>query len=112
MNSIAIDFKNEMMCIMRPEQQGTEHINGLGITKEKLADFIPEKYRSRQSFTWNFEDSTFAVNADYEYHPERGEIMTMDWLAENVIGSIPKKEELTEHAEAVIKQQGVIKKEG
>ena len=38
--------------------------------------------------------------------------MTMDWLAENVIGSIPKKEELTEHAEAVIKQQGVIKKEG
>lgn len=35
------------------------------------------------------------------------EIMTMDWLAENVIGSIPKKEELTEKAEPVIKQQGV-----
>lgn len=35
------------------------------------------------------------------------EIMTMDWLAENVIGSIPTKEELTEHAEPVIKQQGV-----
>lgn len=40
------------------------------------------------------------------------EIMTMDWLAENVIGSIPKKEELKEQAEAVIKQQGVIQKEG
>lgn len=38
-------------------------------------------------------------------HPE--EIMTMDWLAENVIGSIPTKEELTEKAEPVIKQQGV-----
>lgn len=35
------------------------------------------------------------------------EIMTMDWLAENVIGSIPTKEELTEQAEPVIKQQGV-----
>ena len=35
------------------------------------------------------------------------EIMTMDWLAENVIGSIPKKEELKEQAEPVIKQQGV-----
>lgn len=35
------------------------------------------------------------------------EIMTMDWLAENVIGSIPKKEELKEQAEPVIKQQGI-----
>lgn len=35
------------------------------------------------------------------------EIMTMDWLAENVIGSIPEKEELKSQAEPVIKQQGV-----
>ena len=35
------------------------------------------------------------------------EIMTMDWLAENVVGSIPKKEELKEQAEPVIKQQGI-----
>ncbi len=40
------------------------------------------------------------------------EIMTMDWLAENVIGSIPDKEELKEQAEPVIKQQGVKKNEG
>ncbi len=39
------------------------------------------------------------------------EIMTMDWLAENVIGSIPKKEELIDQAAPVIDQQGV-KKEG
>ena len=37
------------------------------------------------------------------------EIMTMDWLAENVIGSIPKKEELKEQAEPVIKQQGITR---
>lgn len=40
------------------------------------------------------------------------EIMTMDWLARNVIGTIPRVEELKEQAEPVIKQQGVIKKEG
>lgn len=35
------------------------------------------------------------------------DIMTMDWLAENVIGSIPKKEELKAQAEPVVKQQGI-----
>ena len=40
------------------------------------------------------------------------EIMTMDWLAENVIGEIPSKEELNEQATPVINQQGVKKKEG
>lgn len=39
------------------------------------------------------------------------EIMTMDWLAENVIGSIPKKEELTEESRPIIKQQGVVREE-
>ena len=37
------------------------------------------------------------------------EIMKMDWLAENVIGSIPKHEELKEQAAPVVKQQGVKK---
>lgn len=40
------------------------------------------------------------------------EIMTMDWLLENIIGTIPKKEELKEQAKPVIKQQGIKKKEG
>ena len=38
------------------------------------------------------------------------EIVTMDWLAENIIGSIPKKEELQEHAKPVVSQQGIEKK--
>lgn len=46
-------------------------------------------------------------NPDKSLSPE--EIMTMDWLAENVIGSIPEKEELKEQAKPVIKQQGVKK---
>ncbi len=37
--------------------------------------------------------------------------MTMDWLAENVIGSIPTKKELKEQAEPVVRQQGVKKED-
>lgn len=37
------------------------------------------------------------------------QIMTMDWLVDNVIGSIPKKEELKERAKPIIRQQGVKK---
>lgn len=48
--------------------------------------------------------------------PERSllpeEIMEMDWLADNVVGTIPKKEELKDQAAPVVKQQGVVKKEG
>lgn len=36
------------------------------------------------------------------------EIMTMNWLAENIIGSIPDKTELKEQAEPVIRQQGIV----
>lgn len=39
------------------------------------------------------------------------EIMTMDWLAENVVGSIPRKEELADDAHPIIKQQGVVKED-
>lgn len=40
------------------------------------------------------------------------EIMTMDWLAENIIGSIPSDEELTEKAKPVLSQQGLQTKKG
>ncbi len=49
-------------------------------------------------------------NPDRCLTPE--EIMTIDWLADNVIGSIPKKEELKDQAAPVMKQQGVVRKEG
>ncbi|MGF0034578.1 BMP family ABC transporter substrate-binding protein [Bariatricus sp. SGI.154] len=40
------------------------------------------------------------------------EIVTMDWLAENVIGSIPKEDELNEQSKPVVWQQGIDKKKG
>ena len=39
------------------------------------------------------------------------EIVTMDWLAENVIGTIPKKEDLKEQARPVVLAQGVGEKD-
>ena len=40
------------------------------------------------------------------------EIVTMDWLSENVIGSIPKEEELKEQSKPVVSQQGIENKKG
>ena len=40
------------------------------------------------------------------------EIITMDWLAKNVIGTIPKEEDLVEDARAVVQQQGIESKKG
>ena len=37
------------------------------------------------------------------------DIITMDWLVENVVGSIPSITELTEKAQAVTKMQGLSK---
>ena len=37
-------------------------------------------------------------------------IVEMDWLAENVIGSIPKEDELKEQSKLVVGQQGLDKK--
>ena len=58
-----------------------------------------------------FSGILYSQNGVVQDDPDRvmlpEEIMTMDWLAENVIGSIPKKEELKEQAEPVIKQQGI-----
>ena len=47
--------------------------------------------------------------AEEELRPEQ--IITMDWLAENVIGTIPKMSDLTEHAKPVVLQQGIEKTE-
>ncbi len=40
------------------------------------------------------------------------EIVTMDWLAENVIGSIPREDELKEQSKPVVSQQGIENKKG
>lgn len=36
------------------------------------------------------------------------EVITMDWLMDNVVGAIPKYEQLEEHAKALVETQGII----
>ncbi len=48
-------------------------------------------------------------DADKIMSPE--EIITMDWLAENVVGYIPKMDDLIEHAKPVVSLQGIDKPE-
>lgn len=57
---------------MTKGQQGTEYYPDM--KKVAFSSFIPELYRSCNSFTWNFEDETFSVNQDYILHD--GCIMT------------------------------------
>ena len=40
------------------------------------------------------------------------QIVQMDWLVDNVIGSIPKNEDLNEEARALSQVVGVLKEEG
>ena len=51
------------------------------------------------------------VQSDPEYSLTPEEIVNMDWLAENVIGHIPSKEELVDSALPVYLQQGIDAKE-
>jgi len=52
---------------------------------------------------------TGVVKSHWEGDLSPEQIVKMDWLAENVIGSIPEEYELTEQAKPVVAQQGVKK---
>ncbi|MBT9779223.1 BMP family ABC transporter substrate-binding protein [Clostridium sp. MCC353] len=51
------------------------------------------------------QDGTVQCGEDESLSPE--EIITMNWLADNVVGRIPEFDELTEAAQALVKLQGV-----
>ena len=79
MNSIAIDFKNHCVCIMKDNQHGTEINLSIG-DKIKYASMFPsqELMDSSSSFTWSFEDNLFAVNEEYNLPDNPDAIMTED----------------------------------
>ena len=52
------------------------------------------------------------VQGDPERDLTPDEIVKMDWLAENVVGSIPQKKSLVPQAEPVVNQQGAIERTG
>lgn len=75
----------------------------------RLIAFLKNSIRSGsfQPFDGEFYAQDGSIkNADGEsLSPE--EIITMNWLAENVVGHIPEEDELTEAAQALVRLQGV-----
>lgn len=88
--------------------------NHLPIGTKRLIELLKSTISSElfNPFSGILYSQTGIVIDDPERKLTPEEIMSMDWLAENVIGSIPKKEDLNEQAAPVINQQGVIKEEG
>ncbi|MDE7404578.1 MAG: BMP family ABC transporter substrate-binding protein, partial [Lachnospiraceae bacterium] len=88
--------------------------NHLPIGTKRLVELLKATISSElfNPFSGILYSQTGIVIDDPERKLTPEEIMNMDWLAENVIGSIPKKEDLNEQAAPVINQQGVMKEEG
>lgn len=88
--------------------------NHLPIGTKRLVELLKATISSElfNPFSGILYSQTGIVVDDPERKLTPEEIMNMDWLAENVIGSIPKKEDLNEQAAPVINQQGVMKEEG
>lgn len=84
-----------------------------GETK-RLIELLKQSIVSQQFSP--FSGILYSQNGMVQGDPKRSltpeEIITMDWLAENVVGIIPTTEELQEQAKPVTLQQGVNKEKG
>lgn len=81
---------------------------------KRLVDLLKQSIISGQFDV--FSGVLYSQEGIVQDNPERSltpdEIIKMDWLVDNVIGSIPKTEELKEQAKPVTLQQGVKKEKG
>ncbi len=64
MKQFSLDFKDSILGIKTDKQDTTEKI--FGLKKEDFESFIPEKYKDRMSFTWDFEAETISINEVYK----------------------------------------------
>ncbi|MCM1057978.1 MAG: BMP family ABC transporter substrate-binding protein [Firmicutes bacterium] len=81
----------------------------LPIGTKRLADLLKKNFytESFNPFSGILYSQTGIIQNEPEESLSAKDIITMDWLAENVIGSIPSPEELKESAQPVINQQGL-----
>lgn len=81
---------------------------------KRLMELLKQSIVSQQFSP--FSGVLYSQNGMVQGDPKRSltpeEIITMDWLAENVVGIIPKTEDLQEQAKPVTLQQGVNKEKG
>lgn len=84
----------------------------LPIGTKRLVNLLKDVIR-RGEFN-PFSGILYSQNGIVQGDPHRDltpdEIVKMDWLAENVIGSIPEKKSLIPQAESVVEQQGAIER--
>lgn len=75
----------------------------------RLIEFLKTSIRagSFQPFDGMIYSQNGIIQCEEGSRLEPEEIITMDWLAENVIGRIPEFEELTEEAQALLQLQGI-----
>ena len=85
--------------------------NNLPIGTKRLVDLLKETISTGKfnPFSGILYSQEGIVQDDPAKSLTPEEIVTMDWLAENVIGSIPKEEELKEQSRPVVSQQGIEK---
>ncbi len=80
---------------------------------QRLITFLKQSIRSGSFHPFDFDiysrDGVCRCDGNNKLTPK--EIVTMDWLAENIEGSVPKYEELTGEALELVKLQGITLKE-
>lgn len=83
----------------------------LPIGTKRLVDLLKSTISSGEfnPFSGPLYSQTGVVQENPYHSLSPEEIITMDWLAENVIGTIPKEEELFDQVKAVLSQQGIEK---
>ncbi len=81
----------------------------LPIGTKRLVDLLKHTISAGEfnPFSGIIYSQTGIIKGDPGHTLSPEEIMTMDWLAENIIGSIPQATQLTEHAKPVLSQQGL-----
>ena len=79
----------------------------------RLITFLKNSIQTGSFHPFDFDiysrDGVCRCNGNYKLSPK--EIVTMDWLAENVIGSVPTLGEMTEDAQELVKLHGINLKE-
>lgn len=83
--------------------------NRLPIGTKRLSNLLKDTIirGEFEPFAGKLYSQTGVVQADPNYKLSPEEIVKMDWLAENIVGSIPTHWELNDQAQAVTKEQGV-----
>ena len=86
--------------------------DSLPIGTKRLVELLKKTISSGEfnPFSGVLYSQTGIVQSDPSRDLTPEEIVTMDWLAENVIGTIPKADEMLEETKPTIQQQGIEKK--